>query len=275
MNNKKIQIQYFVKLALLSAIIVILAVTPIGYLPVSIGLKLTIIQVPVIVGSILLGPAAGAFLGLVFGLTSFFQAPYDIPLGPAMLSYSVVLAFVICVVPRVLMGFLSGLLNKLFQNKKVGKFAIKTVPYIISACISAFIIIQYGSNKGTVFVMLACLIPAIAMGIIVALISNLTENKFESTLAFGAVGLLGSLLNTVIFLGSIYFLFGNGASQALGTSINGLLLMFISVACFNGILEAVASCVITGAVCKALSRFIKPQPAFIQVKDEQEKKEEE
>ncbi|MBE6903077.1 MAG: ECF transporter S component [Ruminococcaceae bacterium] len=270
MKNKKFSIQFFVKLALLSAIIIILAVTPIGYLPVSIGIKLTIIQVPVIVGAVLLGPSAGAFLGLVFGLTSFFQAPNDIPLGPAMLSYSVFATFLICVLPRVIMGFLSGLLIKAFQHKKISRFAVNLVPYIISACISAFIITQFGSGKGSIFMMMACLIPAVIMGIIVSLISILTENRFENTFAFGAVGLLGSLLNTVLFLGSIYLFLGNIAANALGTTVNGLLVLFMSIAGFNGILEAVASCIITGAVCKALGKINKKQPVLQEAVSEKE-----
>ena len=62
----------FVELALLVAIIIVLAFTPLGYIK-TLGLEITLIVVPVTVGAITLGPAAGAVLGLVFGLTSFIQ----------------------------------------------------------------------------------------------------------------------------------------------------------------------------------------------------------
>ena len=58
-----------VQLALLSAIMVVLAVTPLGMINLGF-INATTLHIPVIVGAILLGPKAGAFLGGVFGLIS-------------------------------------------------------------------------------------------------------------------------------------------------------------------------------------------------------------
>ena len=69
---KKKQIVYLTQLALLSAIVWLMAFTPIGYLRTA-GLEITFILIPVIVGGIVLGPAAGTILGLQFGITSFIQ----------------------------------------------------------------------------------------------------------------------------------------------------------------------------------------------------------
>ena len=56
--------------AVFMAIIIIMAFVPfLGYIPLGF-MNATIIHIPVIVGAILLGPKSGAFLGLVFGLTS-------------------------------------------------------------------------------------------------------------------------------------------------------------------------------------------------------------
>lgn len=49
----------FVELALLVAIIIVLAFTPLGYIK-TLGLEITLIVVPVTVGAITLGPAGGA-----------------------------------------------------------------------------------------------------------------------------------------------------------------------------------------------------------------------
>ncbi|MEG2834325.1 MAG: ECF transporter S component, partial [Ruthenibacterium sp.] len=58
------------QLALFSAIVIVLAFTPfLGYIPLGIT-KATIIHIPVIIGSILLGPKKGAILGALFGATS-------------------------------------------------------------------------------------------------------------------------------------------------------------------------------------------------------------
>ena len=65
MGAKKFSTKQFVELALLVAVIVLLAFTPIGYIR-TFGLEITLIVVPVTVGAVTLGPAAGAVLGAVF-----------------------------------------------------------------------------------------------------------------------------------------------------------------------------------------------------------------
>lgn len=104
------------ELALLTAIVLILAFTPLGYLKTPWGVEITFIVIPVAVGSIILGPTAGAFLGLVFGMTSFVQCFGASALGVMMLEISPVGTFVCCVVTRVLVGILPGLLYKLFKR---------------------------------------------------------------------------------------------------------------------------------------------------------------
>ncbi len=65
----------------LSAISILLAVTPIGYLISIAGVSATTMHIPVIIGAILEGPVVGAFIGLVFGLTSLIRA-LTAPNGP-------------------------------------------------------------------------------------------------------------------------------------------------------------------------------------------------
>ena len=69
MNQASAKTQNMVKLALFAGIIVVLSMTPLGYIPLGV-IKATTIHIPVILGSILLGWKAGAVLGGIFGLTS-------------------------------------------------------------------------------------------------------------------------------------------------------------------------------------------------------------
>lgn len=98
-----------VESAMLTAIIVIMAFTPLGYLRIG-PLELTLIMIPVLVGAVTQGPAIAAFLGGVFGVTSFMQCFMGSPLGAVLVSVSVARTFIVCVVSRVLAGFLCGLL---------------------------------------------------------------------------------------------------------------------------------------------------------------------
>ena len=108
------------ELALLMAIVLLMAYTPLGYLMTPWAIQITFIVVPVAVGSVVLGPGAGAFLGLVFGLTSFFKA-FETAVGALMLQSSVVGTFVCSVLTRVLVGLIPGLLYRAVKRFRWGK----------------------------------------------------------------------------------------------------------------------------------------------------------
>lgn len=100
-----------VQLALLVAVELIFAYTPLGYMKPA-GLEITFLMVPVAIGAILLGPAAGGILGGVFGLTSFSTCFGTSPFGAALLAIHPFFTFFVCVVPRILAGWLAGVLFK-------------------------------------------------------------------------------------------------------------------------------------------------------------------
>ena len=62
-----------VQAALFAALIILMAMVPfLGYIPLGFT-RATIIHIPVILGALVLGPKKGAFLGLIFGLTSLIN----------------------------------------------------------------------------------------------------------------------------------------------------------------------------------------------------------
>lgn len=97
-----------VQLGLFTAIILLMAFTPLGYIKTP-GLEITLLVVPVTVGAILFGPVGGAILGGVFGITSFVQCFGMSPFGAMLLSINPVGTFIVTIVARVLMGWLTGL----------------------------------------------------------------------------------------------------------------------------------------------------------------------
>ena len=82
-----------------------------GYIK-TLGLEITLIVVPVTIGAIILGPLGGAVLGAVFGITSFIQCFGMSPFGAVLLGINPFGTFVVCVVSRILMGWLTGLIYK-------------------------------------------------------------------------------------------------------------------------------------------------------------------
>ncbi len=130
-----------VKLALFSAIVFILGMTPWGFIPLGV-FKIVTVHIPVIIGSIVLGPKKGSFLGFLFGLTSFIMAH----LQPSLTSYFFspiisgnLLSLVICFVPRVLVGIVPYFIFK----------ALKKINISLSLIISGIC----GSLVNTIFVL--------------------------------------------------------------------------------------------------------------------------
>lgn len=111
-----------VLLALLSAILVVMAFTPLGYLNVGV-LAITFNVIPVAIGAVTLGWKGGAILGGVFGLTSFSQCFGGSVLGTLLFGISPFKTFIQCMIPRILMGVCIGLIFalsvKLIKSKSV------------------------------------------------------------------------------------------------------------------------------------------------------------
>ena len=103
--------------AVLAGIVVFMAFTPIGYLKLG-TVEMTFIMIPVAVGAITLGEKSGAFLGLVFGISSFIQCFGLSPFGASLLAINPLYTFIMCLVPRVLMGYLCGVIYKLLSKIK-------------------------------------------------------------------------------------------------------------------------------------------------------------
>ncbi len=101
------------QMAILIAIVLIMAFTPLGYLKTPM-VEISLIPIPVAIGAMVIGPGAGAVLGAVFGLTSFYQCFGMSAFGAMLLSINPFYTFLVCVPTRILVGYLAGVLFKAF-----------------------------------------------------------------------------------------------------------------------------------------------------------------
>lgn len=125
------KILFLAQFSMLLAIEAIVCFTPLGSLPAIGPIVATLAHVPVIITAILLGTGAGTAMGFFFGLFSFIVMTFTPP-GPTAFVftpfYSVgelhgnLWSLVICFVPRILIGVVTGLcfklLTKLFAKYK-------------------------------------------------------------------------------------------------------------------------------------------------------------
>ncbi|MDY6017578.1 MAG: ECF transporter S component [Oscillospiraceae bacterium] len=100
------------QLSVLVALLLIFGFTSIGYIKVGV-IEITLNVIPVAIAAVVLGPSAGAICGAVFGLTSFWQAVSGMSaFGAALVAISPIYTLIICLIPRILEGLLTGLIFK-------------------------------------------------------------------------------------------------------------------------------------------------------------------
>lgn len=120
-------IEKLVGTALLAALVLLLqflVVIPLG------AYNITLTLVPIMIGAILYGPAAGAILGGVFGIAVSWQVSTGMAgaLSTAMLQFAPLVTFAVCLLKGVLAGFVAGLIYKPFAHS-----AKKTLGVILAA----------------------------------------------------------------------------------------------------------------------------------------------
>lgn len=127
-DTTSIKTKQLVILSMFSAIIILMAATPIGFIHLGF-VKATIIHIPVTVGSIILGPKMGAMLGFVFGASSLITNTISPVISSFVFSPLIPVpgtssgspwALLICFIPRILVGvipwYVYRLLNKLVKD---------------------------------------------------------------------------------------------------------------------------------------------------------------
>lgn len=136
MVNKKTKVSTLklTQLSILIALIAVLTFTPLGFITLP-GISMTILHIPVIIGAILLGPTYGGILGFCFGLMSMIRAttggnPADLVFSP-FASGAPVQSIILCILPRILLGVIVGLL--FIWLKKYDKKGFVSIP--VSAAI--------------------------------------------------------------------------------------------------------------------------------------------
>ncbi len=205
MKTRKYDTHWMVGVALMAAIVVLLASTPLGMIQLPV-IKATTTHIPVILGAILFGPMAGCILGAVFGICSMVSNT----VAPTLLSFA-------------FSPFMS-------TTGMVG--AIKAI-WISVGCR-----ICIGLAAGWLW-------------------KGLKALKLNDLIALPIVGFLGSMVNTVMVMGSIYFLLAQQYAEAKNvalTSVYGLIMGTVTGA---GIMEAVAALVLVTAIGKALLQVVR------------------
>ena len=267
-NNKTSEL---VLTSLFTAIIIIMAFTPLGYIPLVV-INATIIHIPVILGSLFCGPKKGAFLGFVFGFTSFIKNTI-MPSSLSAFVFSPVLAssvvgpagifksLFICFVPRILVGvlpyFVYMLIKKALssENKKIWGIILNlAVCVLLGFGLHAFIAKMSVGNMAESANLIISIIVAV---VIFAVLQFAAMKKDANVLSFVYAGISGAFINTLLVMGGIFVLYKDAYASALSIDANAVLGVIGGVISFNGVIEAIVAAVIVYAIGVVLTK-IKP-----------------
>lgn len=200
MKKKQKDVRWMTKVALMAAIVIVLANTPLGMIQLPI-IKATTVHIPVILGAVLLGPFAGGILGAVFGICSLVSNT----MAPTLLSFA-------------FSPFMS-------TSGVVG--AVKAV-WISVGC-------------------------RILIGVVAGWLWVLLERLHVRSLAgLAVVGFAGSMVNTVLVMGSIYLLFAQQYAEAKNVALTAVFGLVMGTVTASGIPEAIAAAVLVAVIGKAL-----------------------
>ena len=255
--------------ALFTAIIVIMAFTPLGYIPLVV-INATIIHIPVILGALFLGPKKGAFLGFVFGLTSFINNTFKAATASAFVFSPVLAANVvgisgvfksmyICFVPRILVGIVPYFVYILIRKVLKGEQKVWRVVIHAAAAVILFISVRAFVNNlvkginGLIGTLIGLLI-----GVLLFIVLSLgTQKKGSAGIALAYAGLTGAFTNTLFVMSGIFILYKDSYANALGIAGDTVIDVIMGIISFNGIVEAVVAAIIITGVGLALTH-VKP-----------------
>lgn len=200
MKTKKHDTRWMVSVALMAAIVIVLANTPLGMIQLPI-IKATTVHIPVILGAILLGPGAGAILGAVFGICSLVSNT----MAPTLLSFA---------------------------------FS----PFLSTTGIP-------GALKA-IWISVGCrILIGVVAGWLWVLFTKIKLNQF---IALPIVGFVGSMVNTVTVMGSIYFLFAQQYAESKEVALTAVFGLVMGTVTASGIPEAIAAAILVLALGKVL-----------------------
>ena len=222
------KVRSLVLLGLLTAVVALFSLTPIGSIPIG-PLSITLNIIPIAIAAIALGPVGGLIMGTVFGIFSFLQC-FGIGvlsgMGAATLEISPVLTFVQRVVPRALDGLLVGLIFS-----ALSRISSKKALSIISSIVSGIILIglflsflllichdengKYKMSEGMYNFMTSGLPVALTLlgvfaagfGIMYWFVTKKNFSKLQQSC--GIAGFSAAILNTIFFMGALVLLFNH------------------------------------------------------------------
>lgn len=163
--------------ASMGALIIVMGLTHIGFIPWFSGASITIMQIPVILAALIAGWASGLGTGLIFGVFSLIQAAIA-PIGPLDPFFVNPL---ISILPRCLMGLCAfwcfAFFNKIPKFPKIANYAISGLfASIVNTCLVLLMLVVFKAIDFKMFIAVFVangLLEAAASAVITSIVMTL------------------------------------------------------------------------------------------------------
>lgn len=144
-QRKSVNVRRMTVISVLSAISIMLSMTPLGFIPLG-PVNATIMHIPVIIGAIIEGPVVGMSIGFIFGATSLLRALTM----PTITSFAFINPLV-SILPRVLIGLVAYYVYKsivkITKNTFVSGWIVGAIGSLINTIgVLGMIYILYGAR---------------------------------------------------------------------------------------------------------------------------------
>lgn len=134
-QKKKTDVRRMAIIGVLSAISIMLSMTPLGFIPIG-PTNATIMHIPVIIGAIIEGPVVGITVGFIFGATSLLKALTM----PTITSFAFVNPLV-SVLPRMLIGIVAYYVYKLTIKFTKNVFVSGWITGVIGSLVNTAVVL--------------------------------------------------------------------------------------------------------------------------------------
>lgn len=242
MNKKSFfSTRQIASIGIFSAIVMMLSLTPLGFIPVG-GIVATTLHIPVIIASIYYGYTEGAIVGLVFGLFSMIRAAT----APTILSF-ISINPLCSVLPRVLIGLLTAFIYK--NLSKLNKENVKKALYIAYFVITLILLFSlFKRLSGGKSIVLLVILLIVTLSFMVFSIKNFRDMNLSIIIASA----IGSLINTFGYLSMAYLIYADKYAEALNIDHEKVLSTIITVGFVNGAPEMIFAMLIAYPVIKTM-----------------------
>lgn len=109
---------------------------------------------------------------------------------------------------------------------------------------------------------LISVVPRILVGLIASYVFIQLNKKLPLAISAAISGALGSILNTILFLGAIYLFAADSYASALSIDVNALFSTLLAIVATNGLPEAIVSGVLTPLIVSPIYNRVTSRFAF-------------